>query len=95
MPTVETPLPLDKAAHFLLYGLLGVLVALGWRWSDRSPAILWPLLVAIAVGATDEMHQRSVPGRSSDVVDWFADVAGIVTACALVVRFVKDPRNAD
>ena len=95
VPTVETPLPLDKAAHFLFYGFLGVLVAFGWRWSQRWPAIIWPVVLAIGVGTADELHQRTVPGRSSEIVDWFADVAGILTGCGLIVGLVKDRRNAD
>jgi VanZ family protein len=95
VPTVETPLPLDKAAHFLLYGLLGVLVAKGWQWAQRWPALLWPVLLAALVGVADELHQRSVPGRSSELIDWLADGAGILTGCGLMLRWAKDSGNAD
>jgi VanZ family protein len=95
VPTVETPLPLDKAAHFLLYGLLGALVARGWQWSQRWPAIIWPVLLAMSVGVTDELHQQSVAGRSSEIADILADAAGILVGCALVLRLVKDSKNAD
>jgi VanZ family protein len=95
VPTVETPLPLDKAAHFLLYGFLGALVARGWQWSQRWPSIVWPLLLAGGVGAADELHQRSVAGRSSEIADWIADAAGILTGCGVVLKLVKDSMNAD
>jgi VanZ family protein len=95
VPTVETRLPLDKAAHFLLYGCLGVLVARGWQWSQRRPHIVLPLLLALTVGAVDELHQTTVAGRSSEFADWIADTAGVLVGCALVLRFVKDSRNAD
>jgi len=95
VPTVETPLPLDKAAHFLLYGLLGVLATFGWRRARFWPHLALPIACAIAVGAIDELNQRSVNGRSSDVADWFADTAGILTGCWVVVRKSKEISNAD
>ncbi|HEY0304860.1 MAG TPA: VanZ family protein [Longimicrobiales bacterium] len=95
VPTVDTPLPLDKAAHFLLYGALGVLTTLGWRRARYWPRLALPIACAIAVGAADELHQRAVANRSSDVVDWFADTAGILTACWLVMRMSKEISNAD
>jgi VanZ family protein len=95
VPTVETALPLDKAAHFLLYGCLGALVARGWQWSQRWPHIVLPLLLALSVGAVDELHQATVAGRSSELADLIADTAGVLVGCALVLRFVKEFRNAD
>ena len=95
VPTVDTPLPLDKAAHFLLYGLLGVLVARGWLRAEKRPSLLIPLLFAVLVGTADEMNQRSVEGRSSEVADWIADVAGIITGCFGALRLAKETRNAD
>jgi VanZ family protein len=95
VPTVDTPLPLDKAAHFLLYGLLGVLATLGWQKAGRRPRLFWPIVLAILVGVADEVHQASVQGRSSELLDWFADTAGILTACWVVLRTSKEIRNAD
>jgi VanZ family protein len=85
VPAVETELPLDKAAHFVLYGVLGWLAGHGWVRA-RKPAWYWPLTVVLAVGALDEVHQRSVAGRSSDVLDWVADVAGAGVGYALCLR---------
>lgn len=95
VPTVDTPLPLDKAAHFLLYGLLGVLTARGWLRAGRRPALAIPLVFAVLVGTADELNQRSIENRSSEVADWIADVAGIMTGCYAVLRFAKDNRDAN
>lgn len=95
VPSVETGLPLDKAAHFLFYGFLGVLATIGWKKAVRWPALPVPIALAIAVGAIDELHQWTVPGRNADVVDWVADTAGIITACWVVLRMSKDTVNAD
>ena len=95
VPTVDTPLPLDKAAHFLLYGFLGALATFGWKKSNRWPALPIAIAFSIAVGAADELHQASVAGRSSEVLDWLADTAGILTACWVVLKMSKDTVNAD
>jgi VanZ family protein len=95
VPTVDTPLPLDKAAHFLLYGVLGVLTTIGWLRAREFPRLVVALALAAAIGACDELNQRSVEGRSADVVDWFADTAGIMTGCWIVMRRSKEARNAD
>ncbi|MGQ0561089.1 MAG: VanZ family protein [Gemmatimonadota bacterium] len=93
VPTVESPLPVDKAAHFILYGVLGVLATLGWRRAGRRPRLLWVLVLAAMVGVIDELQQRSVANRYPEVADWFADVFGIGTAAALILRFSKENKH--
>lgn len=62
-------------AHFLVYAVLGALLA----WAARRTGT--PLGIALAAGiayaASDEWHQSWVPGRSSDVGDWIADALGV------------------
>lgn len=89
VPTVETPLPVDKVAHFVMYGVLGLLATLGWLFAGRKPDLRIVLLLAALVGVIDEVHQRSVPHRTSDPIDWMADVAGIAVAATLIVRYKK------
>lgn len=95
VPSVETNLPLDKAAHFLFYGVLGALAIYGWRRAGRWPAIYLLIAVAILVGAADELNQRRVEGRSSDVFDWFADSAGIFAGGWVAARFARKSMNAN
>ena len=92
VPTVETTLPLDKAAHFVMYGVLGTLATLGWlraRHRKPVPRLLWVLLPSMAVGVADELHQHWVPTRSADFADWLADALGVAVASTLVLRFTK------
>jgi VanZ family protein len=95
VPSVDTPLPLDKAAHFVLYGLLGVLSTLCWKKAGRWPHLLLPIVLALAVGVADEVNQRTVAGRSSDVFDWIADAAGVATGCWLVLKMSRKTTNAN
>ncbi len=71
---------MDKLAHFLTYAVLGLALGFGQRRSG------WPWAAALALGllygASDELHQGFVPGRTSDVADWVADALG--TAAGLV-----------
>ncbi|HUP88467.1 MAG TPA: VanZ family protein [Longimicrobiales bacterium] len=89
VPSIDTTLPIDKLAHLLMYGFLGILTTLGWLHTRRPSSVLIPLVFAVLVGAVDELHQRSVPLRSSDYKDWIADVAGIGAASYLLIRYRK------
>jgi len=92
VPAPEVP-NIDKVAHFGAYAVLGALLAFA---AHRSRL---PVLAAVAVGAlygaSDEIHQMYVPGRSPDVLDWAADAAGVVTACYLYTRWRTRRAAAD
>ena len=69
----------DKLVHFVLYGVLGFLLARALR-SDTSVgrAIVLTVAFGIAFGAADEWHQRYIAGRSSELADWGADGMGVL-----------------
>jgi VanZ family protein len=85
-PTVPGGLGLDKYAHFLMYGLLGFLLARGWTQVGWRGAWLLPTLAALLLGVADEVRQQSVPGRSAELADWFADFAGASTGVFIALR---------
>jgi hypothetical protein len=77
----------DKSLHFLAY--LG-LVFLLWfairpdrtvNW--RKAAVWWVLLVIVWYGVADELLQGFVVGRSCDVMDFFANLAGVLAGLIL------------
>jgi len=69
---------MDKVAHFGFYGVAGFLCALWRRESGRSGrrAVAFAVVFVVLLGASDEIHQRWIPGRSMDLLDWVADIAG-------------------
>jgi VanZ family protein len=71
---------IDKIAHFSVYGLLATLLV---RLGHGPRAVAFALLAASLYGASDELHQAFVPGRSSEVGDWIADTAGAALAITL------------
>lgn len=86
-PTVPAPeIPnVDKLAHFGAYAVLGALLAFA-AFRTGVP-VAAAVLIGVLYGASDEIHQMFVPGRSPDVLDWAADAAGVITACYLYTRW--------
>ena len=86
----ESILSQDKLLHLGAYAVLGALVAgaLAGRLGGAR-AIGLAALIAAAYGATDEWHQRWVPGREADPADWAADAVGAIagaSGAALALR---------
>lgn len=75
----------DKVAHLLLFSILGL--ALAWtRSGPPGPLRLSPgALIALgaAYGASDELHQAFVPGRTPSLLDWGADIVGVTLGYTL------------
>jgi len=75
LPSAPSIPGLDKVVHASLYGVLAFLV--GQAMAAQALRTLLIATVAIAVfAAADEWHQRWIPGRGADPLDWLADVAG-------------------
>ena len=69
----------DKLLHFVAFA--GLTFLLSWALSPHRltrGALLTTFLVAAVYGMVDELSQKLVPSRSSDVWDWSADMAGAV-----------------
>lgn len=67
----------DKVMH--LGAFAGLAFLLGWVLAGSRPtwrvlAASW--LIAACYAAVDEVSQMWIPGRSCDVQDWLADLAG-------------------
>ena len=78
---------MDKAAHLLEYSLLGLLLGRAIRFTlagwSRIAAVGITIAAGAAIGAADEIYQRGVAGRSSDIRDWLVDVIAVAAAVLL------------
>ncbi len=86
-----------SVAHFLAFGMLGVLVMLTlWSASGRIGALQWAqgFLPCALYGALDEFHQYFVPGRATEFTDWLHDIVGAAIGMAVValVYFMRKKR---
>lgn len=77
------PLPAglsDKTGHSIGYAILGAAALRAFAGARRAgvtwTTALWAWLLASAYGATDEIHQIFVPGRTAALDDWAADAIG-------------------
>ena len=85
---VTAPKDSDKLVHFLVYAVLGVLVARAKDVTPRHYAQLAAVIIGVSLfGAMDEWHQGFIPGRFPGVGDWLADsLGGFAGATAFTIR---------
>jgi VanZ family protein len=79
----------DKTGHFAAYAGLGALVLrarAGSRWSGvTTPAAVVAWVVCVGYGASDELHQAFVPGRTAALDDVVADAAGAAASIGVLL----------
>lgn len=78
------PVPWDKLVHGAVFAVLA------WAMGYASGLRGWPMLAlafcgAVAVGALDELHQVSLPGRSAGWDDLAADAIGAALGSATLL----------
>ena len=94
-PGVLVPLlfPLqDKLMHFTAYAILGFLGMGGVRAMAHGyrPEQAWLVCLLVGLyGISDEFHQSFIPGRTADVLDVAADVAGGLLGTWLMYALVR------
>lgn len=91
----------DKSAHVLAYAALGATLmramAGGRAAAMTLRRIAGAALLASLYGATDELHQHFVPGRTPDSLDLVADACGAVAGAsftAAAARLLRGWRRA-
>jgi VanZ family protein len=70
----------DKVHHLVAYAVIAALGMLGYRGPRAAVAVV---IGSIALGGLIEIGQRHVPGRSPDLLDFVADVAGVAVGLIL------------
>jgi VanZ family protein len=79
----------DKVAHFMLFSVLGVALAIGRWWSGLAISHWIAIAVGMTYGALDELYQSTVPNRVPSLEDWYADVVGVWVGYLLVTYLVR------
>nr|TXF85642.1 VanZ family protein [Alkalicoccus halolimnae] len=86
-----------KAAHVLVYFVLGVLTyhALLRSGNPLKTAGIYALAVCFFYAVSDEVHQLFIPGRSGEVSDVLLDTTGAAggIACIYLFNHLRDKRN--
>jgi hypothetical protein len=90
-----------NTGHALLFGLLALWILLAFprdgAWPRVRPAGGALLLgLVAALGALDEWHQSTVPGRSTSLTDVLTDLTGaacVLWTCAVASRAAADERG--
>jgi VanZ family protein len=90
LPQIGIRIPfMDKGAHFVMYGVLGALVASGLRPAHRRAALVAALVAAVTGGIDEGLQGVLQRGRSPELLDWLADVLGALAGGAAAVRWWK------
>lgn len=78
---------IDKLFHLVEYLVLGFLLARAFVHSSVKPNYKLIFIAAVAIallyGASDEIHQRFVSGRSCDIIDLLSDLIGSAIGAGL------------
>lgn len=78
-----------KSSHFVLYMMLGYLVANAMKKKGHEK-IAYSLLICVLISMMDETYQLFVPGRGGSVTDVMIDTLGATTGIALNTIKNKD-----
>ena len=86
---------LRKAAHFLLYFLLGCGLTGMLRVQSRVAAGPATVLLGAVFAALDEWHQSYVPDRGPGWGDVLLDICGVAAAvaCIALVKLLRNKRT--
>ena len=79
---------LRKAAHFLEFAVLGILLT-GTFHGARNFTLAKPMLFAVLTAMTDETLQSFTPGRNCALSDVWLDAAGALTGAVLLWLIFK------
>ncbi|MBM4458847.1 MAG: VanZ family protein [Chloroflexi bacterium] len=66
----------EIGGHLTVYGVLAVLLWWALRGAGVRRSTAWALALTALYGASDELHQSFVPGRTMTAVDLAFDVVG-------------------
>ena len=91
----------DKIVHFMMYFMLAFMLLLESK-NDKTnkfkPTILWLICIAFPVllgGAIEIMQKYLFPPRTAELIDWFANIAGVLTAWIFMSKIYKSKSSSE
>lgn len=83
----------DKFKHFAAYLVLSIFLSLSLRVQSKfgkakEQFIKYTFIIIIAYSTFDELHQLFIPGRDAEVLDWLANLLGILLGIFIVKRII-------
>jgi VanZ family protein len=84
----SAPPGVDKLVHAVLF----LALAATGRWAGLRPVVLLAALVAYAAGS-EVLQGLSAIGRTASVLDWAADVVGVLVGLALWAGLARPARR--
>lgn len=79
-----------KAAHFSIYGMLGILTLISCKFSNIGKYQFISAIICLIYAISDEIHQYFVDGRSCELRDVIIDFSGSVTGISgiLIIFYI-------
>lgn len=78
----------DKLAHFILFGMLGLLAVLqAWRFG--SVYVCCGIALVIGYAITDELMQQFLATRSFSLIDLVANISGVIIFSATAILYAQ------
>jgi VanZ family protein len=96
-PRIEFELS-DKVVHIIIYFALFLTAYYSFNNQKRNILIKEYSLISSFIftslyGASDELHQYFVPGRTCDFFDWVANVVGAFLAIYAIIIYRRLSKN--
>ncbi|WP_334072138.1 MULTISPECIES: VanZ family protein [Paenibacillus] len=76
-----------KAAHFSIYGLLGMFVLYALNSGRRGRDFTLAVFISFLYACSDEVHQAFTPDRTPMVQDVLLDTAGAICGALVLILF--------
>ena len=102
LPNTNIEIPgLDKLAHAIMFGVLAFVTSIDMARRNRNDirtlsnsTIIYISIIVAFVGLLIEILQQLMQlGRGSDLLDFIADIIGIIIASIITVNFLKSLLN--
>lgn len=91
-PQFNANFPVDKFGHFIIFVGLGLSVGryFSKEFAGSAPlGVLLTLLSCAFFGMCDEIYQSLIPGRSTELVDFFADCSGALSGSLVYLLLLR------